>query len=119
MLSLLMTINEERVLLVLVYRPPDPSTRNVFAQTLRMELSFLQGNISETNYRTLVIGDFNMPGSYDVLNEALPPKTYHQRSQFSTHTRGGILDLVFDNRLSDPVEWMPSPYSDHFILIFN
>ena len=119
MLSLLMTINEERVLLVLVYRPPDPSTRNVFAQTLKMELSFLQGNISETNYRTLVVGDFNMPGSYDVLNEALPPKTYHQRSQFSTHTRGGILDLVFDNCLSDPVEWMPSPYSDHFILIFD
>ena len=60
-----------------------------------------------------------MPGNIDVLNEVLPPTTFHQRSQYSTHLHGGILDLVFDDNKSDPVEWIPSPYSDHFILIFN
>ena len=36
---------------------------------------------------------------------------------FSTHVDGGILDLVLDSTKSDAVEWTPSPFSDHFILL--
>ena len=32
---------------------------------------------------------------------------------------GGILDLVLDDRKSESVEWMPSPYSDHFVIIID
>ena len=53
-----------------------------------------------------------MPGNIDVLNEVFPPATFFQRSQFSTHLLGGILELVFDDKKSDPVEWVPSPYND-------
>ena len=39
---------------------------------------------------------------------------------WSTHEYGGILDLVFDsNRSKESVNWMPSPYSDHFVLIID
>ena len=54
-----------------------------------------------------------------MLDEVFPPTTFSQRSQYSTHIYGGHLDLVFDNAKSEPVEWAPSPYSDHFVLIFN
>ena len=50
----------------------------------------------------------------------LPFSTYfnlHQRSNYSTHIKGGILDLVFDDKRDSDVEWMFSPYSDHFILL--
>ena len=31
----------------------------------------------------------------------------------------GILDLVFDDKKSESVEWMPSPYSDHFVILIQ
>ena len=44
---------------------------------------------------------------------------FNQRCDYSTHIHGGILDLVFDNKKSEPVEWMPSPYSDHFVILVD
>ena len=43
----------------------------------------------------------------------------HQRSNFSTHIKGGILDLVFDDSRNTTVEWMFSPYSDDFKLLIE
>ena len=43
----------------------------------------------------------------------------NQRSNYSTHIQGGILDLVFDSKRSSNVEWMFSPFSDHFVLIID
>ena len=113
-----MTIKEERVLIILLYRPPSEST-SVFPLTLMMELSRIRSSISETDYRTIVAGDFNLPSNSAMLDGVLPPTTFNQRSSYSTHMYGGNLDLVFDNTKSDPVEWVPSPYSDHFVLIFD
>ena len=67
----------------------------------------------------IVAGDFNLPGNADALNEVFPSATFHQGSQYSTHILGGILELVFDDKKSDPVEWIPSPYSDHFVIMFD
>ena len=39
-----------------------------------------------------------------------------QRSQYSTHTYGEILDLVFDTSNSNTVSSLSSPYSDHIVL---
>ena len=40
----------------------------------------------------------------------------HQRSQYSAHVQGSILDLIFDSRKWESVLWIPFSYSDHFIL---
>ena len=114
-----MTIGEERVLIVLLYRPPGQAPTTAFVQSLMIELEHLRSNISEIGYRTIVTGDFNMSGNTDALNEVFPPTIFYQRSQYSTHVHGGILDLVYDDKKSDPVEWVPSPYSDHFVIIFD
>ena len=84
-----------------------------------IELGQLRSLVLEDNYRTILAGDFNMPDNLDVLDEVLPSTTFHQRSQYSTHIHGGILDIVFDDEKPDPVEWVPSPYSDHFVIIFD
>ena len=114
-----MTIEDECVLLVLLYRPPSQTSINAFVQSLMVELDGLRSHISETNYRTIVAGDFNIPGNLEILNMVFPPTTFCQRSTYSTHIHGGKLELVFDDRNTDPVEWVPSPYSDHFVIMFN
>ena len=119
LLPVLMTIGEERVLIVLLYRPPGQTRITEFAQSLMIELAHLRSHISEGGYRTIVAGDFNLPGNSDILDEVFPSTTFYQRSQYSTHSLGGILELVFDDKKSDPVEWVPSPYSDHFVIMFD
>ena len=119
LLPVMMTIGEERVLIVLVYRPPGQAPTTAFVQSLIIEFGHLRSQISEGSYRTIVAGDFNLPGNADALNEVFPSATFHQRSQYSTHILGGILELVFDDKKSDPVEWIPSPYSDHFVIMFD
>ena len=119
-LPVMMTINGERVLLILIYKPPTQiHGTTTFTQSLNIELNRILMDISDSNHRTIIAGDFNMPSNSDVLNEVFPPTVFHQRSQYSTHIHGGILDLVFDDKKSDPIEWVPSPYSDHFVIIFS
>ena len=55
----------------------------------------------------------------EKVNPVIAHFNLHQRSQYSTHIHGGILDLFFDNKSIELVHWIPSPYSDHFILIFQ
>lgn len=117
-LPVLMTIEDEAFLLVLIYRPP-PESIPVFIQSLEIELSQVRGHIPITNYRTLILGDFNLPQNREDLNDVLPSETFHQRCHYSTHIDGNILDLVFDDKKSEPVKWMPSPYSDHFVILID
>ena len=71
----------------------------------------------------MLLGDFN----FDQLDNAhlnrLQPLcsqfNFVQRVKYSTHILGGILDLVFDNGKTDSAEWMPSPYSDHFVILIQ
>lgn len=117
-LAVAMTIDYQRVLFVLIYRPQSQSP-NTFSQSLIIELDHIQSQMANDNYRTIVAGDFNLPGNTNVLDEIFPPSSYHQRSKYSTHIHGGILDLVFDDKKSEPVDWVPSPFSDHFVIIFD
>ena len=54
-----------------------------------------------------------------LFNDILTHFAFPQRSNYSTHIYGGILDLVFYNRKQMPVEWLPSPYSDHFVRLIH
>ena len=116
-LPVLIEIENERVLLLLVYRKPGPVGN--FINDLIDELSQLP-----TEYRILIVGDFNLDQmlseNVEKINPLITRFKLHQRSQYSTHIHGGILDLVFDNsNCCELVSWIPSPYSDHFLLLIQ
>ena len=115
-LPVLIEIENERVLLVLVYRKPGPLGNFIYE---------LVEQVTElpTENRVLIVGDFNLdqmlPENIEKLNPIIEHFNLNQRSQYSTHIFGGILDIVLDNNNSDPVYWIPSPYSDHFLLLIE
>ena len=121
LMAALMTIDEEQVLVVLIYRPPvtDQQLVNQFIDELKDQLDELDVGM----YNTIVLGDFNLDQMHNPYVELFQDICSHfsfvQRSNYSTHIHGGILDLVFQNKRCQPVDWVPSPYSDHFILIVD
>ena len=120
LLPVLMKIENELILLVLVYRPPRPI--GTFVYELIQEISTLP--LAEyREYRTLIVGDFNLDQMLEenvrMFEQLLTHFNCQQRSHYSTHIRGEILDLVFDDRRSESVQWMPSPYSDHFVILID
>ena len=121
LMSALMTINDEQVLVVLLYRPPTNNQQLISLFIEELEDQLVQ--LAVTKYNTLVLGDFNLDQMHDpyvdIFQNICSQFTFTQRSNYSTHIHGGILDLVFHNRKSRPVEWIPSPYSDHFIVIVD
>lgn len=54
LLPVVMKIEDEHVLVLLIYRPPGPI--GTFIEQLRIELGFLPTD----KYRTLILGDFNL-----------------------------------------------------------
>ena len=76
-----------------------------------------------TQHRMLIVGDFNLdqmlPEHVAKVNPLIQNFNLSQRSQYSTHIHGGILDLVFDTSNSNAVSFLPSPFSDHFVLFFQ
>ena len=76
-----------------------------------------------TGYRTILLGDFNVDQRLEDnrkhFEELMKGFNFFQRSGYSTHIHGGILDLIFDNKSSNPSTWLPSPFSDHFIIFFD
>ena len=116
LLPVLMNIQAEHVLVVLLYLPPQSPTLPFIQQ-----LTFQLNSLPTKEYRTLIVGDFNMdqmlPENKRLLDTALPQFT--QRSHYSTHIYGGILDLVFDTQKSETVQWVHSTYSDHFVLLID
>ena len=81
--------------------------------------------LCKTNYcRIILLGDFNIDQRSDHnANQFLAMKqefTMHQKSNFATHEDGGILDLFFYTNLNlNDVQWLPTPFSDHFMLFFT
>ena len=120
-MSALLSIEGEEVLIVLLYRPPSTNQQEIhnFIEDLTFQLNELQIN----QYNTIVLGDFNLDqmldAHVDLFNRICTQFSLFQRSNYSTHIHGGILDLVFHNKKQDPVEWIPTPYSDHFVLIID
>ena len=68
----------------------------------------------------LIVGYFNLVQMLlehvAKVNPLIQNFNLSQRSQYSTHIHGGILDLVFDTSKSSAVSFLPSPFSDHFVL---
>ena len=120
-MTALVAIEDEQALIVLLYRPPTTNQQliNLFIEELKQQLE----QLDVIKYNTLLLGDFNLDQMHDPYVELFQSIcnqfAFTQRSNFSTHIHGGILDLVFHNRKTSPVEWIPSPYSDHFIVIID
>ena len=120
-MSVLMPIEGEQVLIVLLYRPPVTNQQQI--QYFIEELTDLLAELQIGEYNTIVLGDFNLDQMQDtyveLFNGIRMQFSLAQRSNYSTHIHGGILDLVFHNRKQESVEWIPSPYSDHFVLTID
>ena len=112
MMSALLSIEGEEVMVVLLYRPPLTNQQQIisFIEELTHQLSILQ----ITQYNTIVLGDFNLDQMLDthvdLFNGLCTQFSLFQRSKYSTHIHGGLLDLVFHNQKQDPVEWIPTPW---------
>ena len=104
--------------IVLLYRPPTSSIPT-FIQSLPIELYQLREQVSFNSYSTIILGDFNLPDNRNALNDVLPQDSFHQRCTYPTHIDGNILDLIFDDNCADAAAWMPSPYSDHFLIFID
>ena len=114
-LPIVLEIEKETNLLVIVYPMPGPLD------------SFIDGFISlihelPTQHRMLVVGDFNLdqmlPEHVAKVDPLIQNLKLSQRSQYSTHIHGGMLDLVFDTLNSNTVSSLLSTYSDHFVVFF-
>ena len=115
-LPVVLEIEKETILLVIVYLMPG------------LLGSFIAGFISmiielPTQHRMLVVEDLNLnqmlPEHVAKVDPLIQTFNLSQRSQYSTHIHGGILDLVFDASNSNTVSSLPSAYSDHFVLFFQ
>ena len=115
----LIEVKAERILIAIVYRAPTTPTISTFINGL---IGIVTENLHDGD-RLVILGDFNMdqmlPENVEKCRPLLELFHLHQRSKYSTHESGGILDLVFDNEKAQPVSWVPSPYSDHFIICFE
>ena len=115
----LIEVKAERILIVIVYRAPTTPTISTFINGL---IGIVTENLHDGD-RLVILGDFNMdqmlPENVEKCRPLMELFHLYQRSTYSTHESGGILDLVFDNENAQPVSWVPSPYSDHFIICFE
>ena len=120
-LPVLLEINGEILFLVVVYRPNGPIGN--FINTLINVMDSLVTENRIQKHRKIIIGDFNwdqmLPEHVTTFTPLCSHFNLHQRSNFSTHIKGGILDLVFDDSRNTTVQWMFSPYSDHFKLLIE
>ena len=71
-----------------------------------------------------MLGDFNLDQRLDInVSRFINMKQeflLQQKSKFPTHVDGGILDLICDTYLNlNEVQWLPTPFSDHFMLFYT
>ena len=76
-----------------------------------------------TPHRMFIVDDFNLdqmlPDHVFKVNPLVQNFNFSQRSQYSTHIHGEILDLVFDASNSSSNTFLPSPYNDDVVLFFQ
>ena len=105
-------------IIVVVYRNQKQNPQE-FLYLLQNELQNLP-----SGHRIIVAGDFNLDqrleDNVNLLNLFINCMNFENKSKFSTHIDGGILDLILDNECSENnVQWQPTPFSDHFILYYS
>ena len=115
MIPLLIEIRDETLLLVVIYRTGPLSN---FIECLTEDLQCFP-----SDYRKLIVGDFNLDQlsalNRDIFRTFCDEFNLYQRSNYTTHVQGGILDLVFDSHNDEEVSWIPSPFSDHFVMLIS
>ena len=91
----------------------------IFATRNFRGIYFCDGNLKKLR----LLGDFNLDQMLQENVNRMHPITerfnLHQRSHYSTHVQGSILDLVYDTKITESVSWIPSAYSDHFTLCID
>ena len=117
-MSNLIEYKENKVIVVIVYRPEKHSIRD-FMNDLREEIEALP-----SEYRKVIVGDFNFDLRSEnnelYLTNFLHRLNMEQKVNYTTHVKGGILDLVIDVCGSTgTTDWMPTPFSDHFIIYYS
>ena len=105
------------IMLLVVYRKPGSVLD--FIDLFEEQIQSLP-----TNKRLLIVGDFNLDqrdiNLVKLFDDVINKFSLTQRSNFTTHSQGGILDLVFDNNKdADTAKILPVPFSDHFITFFD
>ena len=114
-LPIVLEIEKETNLFVIVY--PMPGPLDFFIDDFISLIHELP-----TQHRMLVVGDFNLdqmlPEHVAKVDPLIQNLKLSQRSQYSTHIHGGMLDLVFDTLKSNTVSSLLSTYSDHFVVFF-
>ena len=114
-----MNIDGKIILIVLVYRPPG-GQRDLSIYQLLQELSMLE---ETQHYRTILLGDFNLDQmlqeNVHAFQQLCEYFKFNQCVKYPTHILGGILALVFDQKRTETAQWMPSAFSDHFVIIVD
>ena len=103
-------------IIILVYRAPG-AVHN-FIDILKDQMRRLP-----KDKRMILLGDFNLDqrdqSNIVLFSELRQEFSLSQRSNSTTHIDGGILDLVFDNKSSSEVSFIPTVFSDHCIIIVS
>ena len=99
-LPIVLEIEKETILSVILHRMPGP-----LGSFMGDFISLI--NKLPTQHRMLFVGDFNLDQMLlehvAKVNPLIQNFNLSQRSQYSTHIHGGILDLVFDTSNSNAV----------------
>lgn len=106
-------------ILILLYRKPGVISN--FIHQLTEQIRAIRQSYS---CRIIILGDFNLdqnlPENINLFSSFKQEFSMHQKTTFTTHNDGGILDLIFDTNLNvNEVHWLPTPFSDHFILFYT
>ena len=116
MLPVVLEIEKLTLLLVIGYGMPGSLTTFIGDFNLLI-------NELPTQHRIFIVLDFNLdlmlPENVSKVNLLIQNFNLSQRSQYSSHLHGGLLDLVFDTPNSNAVPSLPSPYSNHIVLFSN
>ena len=107
-----------KIIIIIVYRPGTYPMQE-FLDDLKEEIEALP-----SEYRKIVVGDFNFDLRLEnkelYINNYCHRLNLKQKVNYTTHIKGGILDLIMDCRDSHGfTDWMPTPFSDHFIIYYN
>lgn len=121
LMSVLMSMEGEHALLVLIDQPPAENQWEI--RLFIQELTAQPEELNIDKHNTIVLRDFNLDQMYDPyidwFNNILTCFAFTQHWNYYTDTYEGTFDLFFHNRKETPVQWLPMPYSDHFVLLVD
>ena len=109
-----------KFIIFLIYRKNTTNINNFFT-----ELTEQLAEFSSLKLRILLLGDFNLnpfqQNNHNLYYISLQQRyNLHMKSDFATHVCAGVLYLIFDtDSQTHALEWLPTPFSDHFMLFYG